>query len=248
MTLDERVNKLELRIKEYNTIIKKIAKGLKMAELDDFDFDELLNDIEDNNENENNNKTEDIDELLTDDSLSDNVDDLDVSKSNNNDISGDVDPEVNEVKDNSDYEIETSSETKVIGSRGEEYEDYKKIIQELESKIKELQGALKAAKTVQVVQETEVSLEDLEFADETKAFLKEYSEIELEKKELQERTKELKADFEERGVHTKEALKAWKEYQKQLKETPEEAKEIEQMKGLINSDDSLASTANALVG
>ncbi len=225
MTLDERVNKLELRIKEYNIIIKKIAKGLKMAELDDFDFDELLNDIEDNNENENNKKTEDIDELLTDDSLSDNVDDLDVSKSNNNDISGDVEPEVNE-----------------------EYEDYKKIIQELEGKIKELQGALKAAKTVQVVQETEVSLEDLEFADETKAFLKEYSEIELEKKELQERTKELKADFEERGVHTKEALKAWKEYQKQLKETPEEAKEIEQMKGLINSDDSLASTANALVG
>ena len=210
MTIEERIDRLEQKIEKNNTKIRKLIKtikGMKMAE--EFDFDTLLDEIDEV-------KNEETNGLHDNDNVSDDLDILDDDIST---VSVDDKPEVSE-----DFELQGKG--------------YKTIIKELEQTIDELKSQLKIAKT-ELTSVDKVSYDDLEFSEETKSFLKAHADLELEKKELQDRFKELKTDYEEQGVHTKEALKAWKEIQKQFKETPEEAKEIEQMKSLIQDDDTL---------
>ncbi len=218
--------------------IKKIVKRMKRIKTmtEEFNFDELLEEIEPEVKNEKSTKQADQPESkeqpkdaesILDDSLLSELDNLDDSKPGNNDISRVINNEI----ENPDSEI-----------------DYQKIINELEAQIAELQGTVKAFETIRAEEAVEVALPnlDFDFKDETAAFLKEWAEIEIEAKEFNERKKELKKDYEEQGVHTKEAIKAWKEYQKQFKETPEEAQEIENVKRLINENENLAITAKAL--
>jgi DNA repair exonuclease SbcCD ATPase subunit len=145
------------------------------------------------------------------------------------------------VDDNND-----SNDSDNVGSDTEV--DDTDLITELKNEIERLKGALKAVEIEKTHTDVESAVpSNFDFADETKSFLKEYAEIEFEKKELQERMRNIKKEYEDQGVHTKEAVKAWKEYQKQLKETPEEAQEVEAIKSMINSDDTLASSATALI-
>jgi uncharacterized coiled-coil DUF342 family protein len=248
MTLEDRENResRENRLQEIKEIVKRLQtikeKGKNMEE---FDFDALLEEVEVTKSTEKEEKQTDEDkrqdnDLDSIDSMDSSLDDLDSLIDDNNDSSDEV-KEPNEIKE---QEPETNPEIQI---------DYQKIIDELNSTIEELKGQLKA---VEVAKEQEqidsIGIEepvnlDFDFAAETRSFLKEYAELEVEKQDLNERIKELKKEYDEQGVHVKEALKAWKEYQKQLKETPDEAQEVEQIKNLINSDDTLASVATSLV-
>jgi hypothetical protein len=211
--------------------IKEIAKRLediknkKGMNMEDFNFDELDALLDETETKEV--KDEQTDDNTNDDALLDELVHMDDSNAGDDD-------NINEVIPEPEPEV-----------------DYNTIIKELENTIAELQGQLKAtevAKTQETIdQASQESFDDLEFADETRAFLKEHAALEVEKLEINQQIKDLKKDYEDQGVHTKEALKAWKEYQKQLKETADEAQEIENIKRLINQDDTLSSTAVALV-
>jgi chromosome segregation ATPase len=190
-------------------IVVKLKK-IKERKMEEFDFDELLNEVE-MPAKEAKDEPRGLDDT---DVVTDIIDD------NGSGDSGTVD----------------ATTTTTVN-------EYKEIIKELNEEIKGLQETLKIAKTL----EKEEEVEDFDFSDETKSFLKAWAELEVEGKELNERKKDLKRDYEEQGVHTKESIKAWKEYQKNLKETPDEAKEIERIKSMINKDDYLAGTATALV-
>ena len=211
--------------------VKKIAKrlkGIKMSTIDEFDFDSLLEEIETPEKAKNETKTEEnteVDNLLDNDTLYSELVHVDASNVNTNDNDNEIEQDKQEI-------------------------DYQKIIQELENTIQELQGQLKTVKTAEstdVIDTLESQEIDFDFASETNSFLKEFAEIEIEKQELNQRLRECKKEYEEQGVHTKEAIKAWKEYQKQLKETPDEAKEVEDIKRMINKDELLATTAESLI-
>jgi hypothetical protein len=193
---------------EIKDIVVKLKK-IKERKMEEFDFDELLNEVE-MPVKEAKDEPRGLDDT---DVVTDSIDD------NGSGDSGTVD-------------ATTTTTVK-----------YEEIIKDLKDEIKKLKSTLKVAETL----EKEEEVEDFDFSDETKSFLKAWAELEVESKELNERKKDLKRDYEEQGVHTKESIKAWKEYQKNLKETPDEAKEIERIKSMINKDDYLAGTATALV-
>jgi chromosome segregation ATPase len=214
-------------------VLNKIAeiterlKNIKERKMDEteFDFDSLLEEIDQTQEPKNEEqKPEKPGPRGPDNSI--------VGDNSNDDASDD---------DNSGI-ISSPSTTSTV--------NYEQIIEDLNNKITVLKGTIKElekSKEESVIQDMEAPTPELEFSDETKAFLRDYAALEIETKDLQQRKKELRAEYEEQGVHTKEAIKAWKEYQKNLKETPDEAQEIESIKNLINNDDNLASIATALV-
>jgi DNA repair exonuclease SbcCD ATPase subunit len=215
-------------------VLNKIAeiterlKNIKERKMDEaeFDFDSLLEEIDQTQEPKN-------EEQKPEKPGPRGPDNSSVSDNSNDDVSDD---------DNSSTIDSPSTESPTV--------EYEQIIEDLNNKITVLKGTIKElekSKEESVIQDMEVPTPELEFSDETKAFLRDYAALEIETKDLQQRKKELRAEYEEQGVHTKEAIKAWKEYQKNLKETPDEAQEIESIKSLINNDDNLASIATALV-
>jgi len=262
--LNKKIEKQEKQIRKAINAIKRIGTNMN-----DFDFDELLNELEDNivkepKNEENEENTAEIDNFKADE----NTDILDELEKLDETIGLDEpginkEPEVSEAPEEieaveaveitkSPVEIEELDKTEVpedISAAAQA------VIQELENKVDALKAQVKALKTMQQEEETLKvqnglisKLPELEYSEEAKSFLKEYNSLEMDKKAIQEKMKELKDEYKDQGVNVAQVLKAQKEIIKEIKETSEEAEFIAGMKELIKSDDNLMATATMFAG
>jgi hypothetical protein len=251
----QRINNLEKRLKEQENMMKRAIKAIGENMSEDFDFDDLLSEIDEVAEvAEVAEVTEvvevkaekDTDELVDSTTVDDIIDILDTDSIDDDDI--DISDDVlSEVIDEALDEVISETETVDISAAAEE------VISSLEKQVTDLKGQLKSLKKLQneaqtaKVEEGIVSaLPEMEYSAEAKSFLREYNSIEFEKRGLQEKMKALKTDYKDQGVDTSAVLKSQNEIIKELKETTEEAQLIEQMKELIKGDDNLMVDANML--
>ncbi len=87
---------------------------------------------------------------------------------------------------------------------------------------------------------------NIEFSEETKAYIRAKSDIELRRKALGAEAKELKEEYKDAGVDIKTANEAAKELAKRIKQTSEEAQMLEATLKLFEEDDGIYSTIVAL--
>lgn len=79
----------------------------------------------------------------------------------------------------------------------------------------------------------------IEFAEETKNYIKESLSIEMRKQALNAEMKVIKNDYADQGVDIGTANKAMKALSKELKESAEEAAAIERVKDMFRADDGI---------
>jgi len=194
--ITERLSKLEQKIKNIEYVIKE-----KIMVTEDFDFDSLLDDLDN----------------------------------------------VVEVKENKNIEnIETIEEPEILETPELKIQAADELLDEINQQKEELKQKEKVIQDIKTESVTEKI--DYEYADEARAFLKEYNNLEMEKRDIIQRMKELKTEFEDQGVDVKAVLKAQKEIIKEIKETPDEAHLVEEMKKLIKTDDVLMTATTVFAG
>lgn len=92
-----------------------------------------------------------------------------------------------------------------------------------------------------------VTVTDIEYAQETDAYVRAKLQLEAEVKALKQEQKNLQEEFKEQGVDIKSANKAVTEMKKELKESPGEAKLVEGLKNRYRNDESIFATIGALI-
>ena len=126
--------------------------------------------------------------------------------------------------------------------------DPQSIIDDLNVEISQLKDKLKAVENIQSDRVVENVVSDYEYSNEAKSFLKDFNDIEMQKRGLAEKQKELKEEAKEAGVDVAATLKARKAVIEEMKETSDEAQIIEQMKESIRNDDSLMIDSQVFAG
>ena len=234
--LEEKTSRNEKVIK---TAIKKMHKALKEKNMEEFDFDNLLEEIDSAETAEAAEKviTEAVapkeDVVASPEAQVTPIEQVVALVDEANDI---VEPLIeNEITEPTemDSSVYDASQTK---------------IQELEAEVKELKEKIRGVKAVQATSVSDEVISKYEYSSEAKSFLKDNDEFEMEKRSITERQKARKEEAKESGVDVAATLKAQKEVIKELKETSEEAQIIEQMKQEIKNDGSLMATVAVMAG
>ncbi len=118
--------------------------------------------------------------------------------------------------------------------------DYLDIIADVE--------AISTSPAINKVDISDIQETDIEYVQETDAYIRAKLQLEAEMQALKEEQKSLKDEFKEQGVDIKSADKAISEIKKELKETAVEAKLVEDLKNRYRKDSSIYASIESLVG
>ncbi len=91
-------------------------------------------------------------------------------------------------------------------------------------------------------EETTTQNTDIEYAQETDAYVRAKLQLEMDIKAIKQEQKDLQDEFKDQGVDIKNVNKAINELKKELKETPDEAKDIQALKSRFQADDGIYTT------
>lgn len=231
MNTEDRLKKLEERTAFQEKMIRKI--GEVMGE---FDFDALLEDVEAEVTAEEAVKVEDQEDKNKEienefDDLLDNMSEVETEKDEELDYLLDETEETAEVKP-----YEKGNTKGVLGTEQEN----------LVPDVNEALWGKDEGPVPQPVNVTQAADSGIEFAEETKAYIRAKSDIELRRKSLAQEQKELKEEFKDAGVDIKTADAAAKEIARRIKQSADEADMIEKTMKIFEEDDGIYSTIVAL--
>ena len=212
-----------------NTIqkIKNILKGIQMNK--DYDFDELLNEIDEIDQEETPEPTPEKAEVSLEDLL-DEPEDL---------VPEDEDlfdnPAVEEIQETQDSKTDDITITDTAESPLEDE------LESLKQENKRLADLLEKA-LIPSVPETELP----DFPEETKAYARAVLDCEIRKQAIQQEKRELKDEWQDQGVDTVATARAMGRLARSIKQSPEEAKDEQQIEEMLQGDEGIFSTIAAL--
>jgi phage-related minor tail protein len=229
--IEDKLNALESKIDSQNKQMTNAIKAIKIIKentMAEFDFDSLLDDIEETpatpTEVETPTVTEEVENDTTDTNTTD-TDFLDDLLTSDDVVVDKLDEKVD--LDNLDDTDELDALLEVDTIELEEPEPTQaEVAKELYHE--EVQKEILAP-----------VLSGIDYQDETVSYIKGMLEIENRMKDLKEEMKDYKQDWKDQGVDVRAATKAVKEVQRQLKADPDVEALAEQIQDIIREDDSL---------
>ncbi len=214
-----------------NTIqkIKNILKGIQMNK--DYDFDELLNEIDEIDQEETPETPEPAPETETPEvSLEDLLDEPE-----------DLVPEEEDLFDNpvkNDIENLEPDDITITDTAESPLNDE---LESLKEENKRLANLLEKALIPSV---PEMELPD--FPEETKAYARAVLDCEIRKQAIQQEKRDLKDEWQDQGVDTVATARAMGRLARSIKQSPEEAKDEQQIEEMLQGDEGIFSTIAAL--
>ncbi len=257
MSVEERLDRLEKHAIELTHVLKTI--GMKVANMNYDDLDELLNDI-DETETETETPTETKPSAYANDPHQETEEMYEPeavaepAELPTNTVMADLD----DLLDLDDLDTETPPEVTSGPSEDLDVSDIVTPIQPLEDN--QASGLNWDDETKQRAQSAGINLENVkadevswtttgvEFAAETVTFAKEMLAVEAEKQEIQQRIRDLKDEYRDQGVDVVATSKAVRSIARQLKQTSEEAQAEQAIEDMLKQNANVVGTITALNG